>query len=153
MIEAAGNAQDLAVARELFLEYAESLGFSLCFQGFDQELATLPGRYAPPLGAILLAREPEGVAGCVAMRPLDEPGRCEMKRLFVRPAYRGRGLGRALARRVVFEARAAGHREMVLDTLDTMLPAIALYRSLGFVDCPPYGYNPLANAVYLSLAL
>ena len=153
MIAAAASGADIATARELFVEYGESLGFSLCFQGFDEELATLPGRYAPPGGVILLAKEREGVAGCVALRPVEPQGRCEMKRLFVRPAFRGRGIGRALAERVIAHARSAGHREMVLDTLASMTPAIALYRSLAFVDVEPYGFNPLPDAVYLGLRL
>lgn len=153
MIAPAASPQEVAEARALFVEYGESLGFSLCFQGFDEELATLPGKYAPPGGVILLARQPEGLAGCVALRPLEPQGRCEMKRLFVRPAYRGRGLGRALASEVVARARAAGYREMVLDTLDTMGEALALYASLGFREIEPYTFNPLANAVYLRLEL
>lgn len=154
-ISPARTPADVAIARELFVEYGESLGFSLCFQGFDEELATLPGRYAEPHGAILLAREPEGAAGCVALRPLGDDGspRCEMKRLFVRPAFRGRGLGRALATEILAVARAAGYREMALDTVDTMTEAIALYRSLGFREIPPYTFNPLPNVVYLGVAL
>ena len=149
----AEDPHDLATARELFVEYGESLGFSLCFQGFDEELATLPGKYAPPGGVILLAKEREGAAGCVALRPAEQAGACEMKRLFVRNAYRGRRLGRALAERVIAEARALGHRRMVLDTLDTMTPALHLYRSLGFREVPPYIFNPMPNAVYLGLDL
>lgn len=142
---------DLATARELFVEYGESLGFSLCFQGFDEELATLPGKYAAPGGVILLAKEREGPAGCVALRPGEQPGACEMKRLFVRDAFRGRRLGRALAEGVIAEARALGYRRMVLDTLDTMTAALSLYGSLGFREVPPYIFNPLPNAVYLGL--
>ena len=154
MISRAESPQDLALARELFLEYGESLGFSLCFQGFDEELATLPGRYAPPSGIILLAKERDGLAGCVAVRPLPPPeGRCEMKRLFVRPAFRGRDIGRALAERAIAEARAMGHREMVLDTISSMTAAIELYRSLGFREIEPYTFNPLENAAYFGLAL
>jgi putative acetyltransferase len=153
VIRQAASPSDLAQVRELFLEYAESLGFSLCFQSFDEELATLPGRYAAPSGVLLLAEEPEGLAGCVGLRPLEPPGRCEMKRLFVRPAFRGRGLGRALAERVIAEARSRGHEEMVLDTLASMSAAIELYRSLGFREIPPYTHNPLENAVYLALRL
>lgn len=153
MIRDALSPQDVALARELFVEYGESLGFSLCFQGFDEELATLPGRYAPPGGAILLAFEDGAPAGCVALRALEPAGRCEMKRLFVREAFRGRGIGRALAEAVITRARELGHREMVLDTLDTMTEATRLYRSLGFEDVPPYTFNPLPNAVYLGLKL
>ena len=154
ILGAASSPQDLALARELFLEYAESLGFSLCFQGFDHELATLPGRYAPPHGGLLLARAEDGrFAGCVALRPLEDEGRCEMKRLYVRPWARGTGLGRRLAVAIVDEARRRGHREMVLDTLDTMTPALGLYRSLGFEPVAPYTPNPLPGAVFLALDL
>ncbi len=154
MIAPARSAADLASTRELFLEYATDLGFDLCFQGFDAELASLPGRYAPPLGVILLAREPDGLAGCVALRPLDTTaGRCEMKRMYVRPAFRRRGLGRALAVAVLDAARVAGHDEMVLDTLAHMSGAIALYESLGFRQIPPYTPNPLPGPVFFGLDL
>lgn len=138
--------------RALFLEYAASLGFELCFQGFDQELATLPGRYAPPQGRLLLARVDGHDAACVALRPLEE-GVCEMKRLYVRPAWRSHGLGRLLAQRIVDEGRAAGYARMRLDTVDTMGAAIRLYQQLGFVPIAPYCYNPLPNALYFERAL
>lgn len=138
--------------RALFTEYAASLGFSLSFQGFEAELATLPGRYAPPGGCVLLARGPEGLAGCVAMRPLDART-CEMKRLFVRPAFLGRGCGRLLAEAIVREARAAGYERMRLDTVPAMEAALGLYHSLGFRDIEPYTENPLHGARFLELRL
>lgn len=145
--------QRLQAARELFLEYAASLPISLCFQDFDKELTELPGRYAPPGGTILLALVDDQPAGCVAVRPLDEPGVCEMKRLFVRPAYRAHKLGRALAEAAIAFARQAGYTAMRLDTLSSMTQAIALYQSLGFTDTAPYCHNPHDNARYLELTL
>jgi putative acetyltransferase len=144
--------ETIGVARELFREYAASLGFDLEFQGFSKELATLPGSYAPPLGQLLLAWEREEAAGCVALRPID-PAICEMKRLYVRPAYRGRGLGRRLAERIVREARDAGYGTMRLDTLPAMAGARALYHTLGFRPIPPYRPNPIEGAVFLELTL
>jgi ribosomal protein S18 acetylase RimI-like enzyme len=143
---------DVAAVRALFLDYANSLGFSLCFQGFDQELAALPGKYAPPAGCILLARVDAAVAGVVAVRPL-EGGLCEMKRLYVRPEHRGHKLGRRLAEAVIDAAGRIGYRAMRLDTLDSMIAGIALYRSLGFREIAPYYDNPIAGAVYFERAL
>ena len=142
----------LAAARQLFEEYAASLDISLCFQGFDDELASLPGAYAPPHGRLLLACRGKESAGCVALRPL-EPDTCEMKRLYVRPAYRSDGVGRLLAERVIHEAGTAGYRRMRLDTLPTMETALQLYRRLGFREIAPYTANPVKGAVFLELQL
>jgi putative acetyltransferase len=140
-------------ARELFLEYAQSLGFSLCFQSFDEELATLPGDYAPPGGRLLLAKYRDQLAGCVALHAL-EPGICEMKRLYLRPQFRGRGLGRVLAETIIAEARLIGCRKMRLDTVEPVMPnAVAMYRRLGFKEIEPYRTNPIAGALYMELAL
>lgn len=129
---------DLETVRALFREYQRFLGVDLCFQGFEEELATLPGGYAPPQGRLLLARVDEQAAGCVALRPLQEAGVCEMKRLFVRPAYRGQGWGRWLATQIIHEATALDYAVMRLDTLDTLDPAMRLYSELGFRRCAPY---------------
>ena len=144
---------DLDVARALFREYADMLGVPLDFQGFEEELASLPGRYAAPGGAILLAFAGTSPVGCVALRPLDEPGVCEMKRMFVRPAHQGRGLGRVLAGRILADARARGYRVMRLDTLERLAPAVKLYESLGFRRIEPYGYNPLDGVLYFEAEL
>ena len=143
----------IAQARELFLEYAQSLGFSLCFQNFDQELAGLPGDYAPPSGRLLLAEYEHQVAGCVALHKLEE-GICEMKRLYVRPQFRGKRLGLALAERIIGEARQIGYRQMRLDTVaSVMKDAVAMYRKLGFYEISPYCSNPIATALYMELRL
>lgn len=140
------------VARTLFREYAEALDVDLCFQGFETELAELPGEYAQPGGALLVALVDGQPAGCVALRPLpdvDYPNACEMKRLFVRRAFRRFGLGRRLAQSLMDRARAAGYSNMLLDTLDDMEAARDLYETLGFEDIPPYYFNPLPGAHYL----
>jgi len=143
----------IAQARELFLEYAQSLGFSLCFQNFDQELAGLPGDYAPPEGRLLLAEYEGLLAGCVALHKL-EPGICEMKRLYLRPQFRGKGLGRLLAERIIAGARQIGYRSMRLDTVEpVMKDAVAMYRKLGFKEIAPYCTNPMAGALYMELQL
>lgn len=144
--------QDLREIRALFEEYARSLDFNLCFQGFDRELAELPGRYAPPSGRLLLALVDGAVAGCVALRDIGG-GSCEMKRLYVRPAFHGQGVGRRLATAIVEQGRAAGYASMKLDTVPAMKPAIALYESLGFRDIGPYTNNPIEGARYMELTV
>jgi len=149
----AAGAADLENVRALFREYEAWLGVDLCFQGFGAELASLPGRYAPPDGRLLLAEWDGRLAGCVALRTFA-PGICEMKRLYVRDFARGHGVGRALVQRIVDEARRAGHRAMRLDTLpDRMGAANALYVAEGFRDIPAYYANPLAGVRYLELDL
>jgi putative acetyltransferase len=144
----------IAQVRELFLEYAQSLGFSLCFQNFDQELANLPGDYAPPDGRLLLAQYEGQPAGCVALRKLGEEGICEMKRLYLRPQSRGKGLGRILTARIIAEARSIGYRRMRLDTVEpVMKDAVAMYRRIGFREIAPYCKNPMAGALYMELVL
>jgi putative acetyltransferase len=147
LIEAVGG-EDLEQVRELFVEYARALPFDLCFQNFDCELAELPGRYAGPSGCILLARYEQQFAGCVALRQIGE-GVCEMKRLYVRPAFRGKGIGRALAQAILEEARWIGYKRIRLDTV--LEPAKGLYRSLGFVEIPPYQHVPVAGVVFMEL--
>lgn len=146
--------QELEAVREIFREYAESLGVDLCFQNFEDELAQLPGEYAPPRGQLILAMVDGAVAGCCALRPLDGtdyPNASEMKRLFVRKAFRGFGLGRELAEAILDAARQAGYGCVLLDTLDDMESARALYADLGFEEIPPYYHNPIAGAHYLKV--
>jgi GNAT superfamily N-acetyltransferase len=144
--------REIPDVRRLFREYADGVGVSLCFQGFEEEVAGLPGKYEPPAGRLLLAWSGEDLAGCVALRPLDKAD-CEMKRLYVRPDARGRGLGRQLSERVIAEARSIGYRRLCLDTLPTMAAAIALYRELGFRDIEAYTFNPVEGAMYFALEL
>ena len=146
------EAPDIERVRALFKEYEQSLGVDLCFQGFAQELATLPGAYAPPRGRLLLALDGDDAAGCGALRPLGDDV-CEMKRLYLRATLRGRGAGRILARRIMDEARAIGYRTMRLDTLPMMKDAIALYERLGFRPIAPYYANPVPGALFLERAL
>lgn len=171
----AKSAAQIEQIRELFLEYAKSLGFSLCFQGFDQELAGLPGDYAPPEGRLLLAEYDGKVAGCGALHKVEghesrvasgEPGIKvtdntqaderigEMKRLYLRPAFRGKGLGRALAERILREARGIGYAKLRLDTVEpVMKDAVAMYRRMGFREIAPYRENPMAGTLYMELDL
>ncbi len=142
----------LEEARRLFMEYEAYLNVDLCFQNYAEELANLPGDYAPPRGVLLLASDGHEFAGCVAMRQLNGDT-CEMKRLFVRPAYRGTGLGRRLARHSVEEAARLGYKAMRLDTLERLREALALYTSMGFRRIPPYYRNPLEGVVYMELSL
>jgi putative acetyltransferase len=150
------TAAQVDAARQIFIEYAAQLGVDLCFQNFDAELAELPGEYAAPQGALLLALVEGNVAGCCALRPLastDYPNAAEMKRLYVRDPYRGLGLGRQLAEAVLDAARMAGYHCVLLDTLDDMESARALYEDLGFASIPPYYHNPIAGAHYLKVDL
>jgi putative acetyltransferase len=149
----AESPEQIAQARELFLEYAQSLGFSLCFQNFDKELAGLPGDYIPPAGRLLLAEFEGQLAACVALHKLDS-GICEMKRLYLRPPFRGKGVGRTLAERIIAEARHIGYQRMRLDTVEpVMKDAVAMYRKLGFREIAPYCSNPMAGAIYMELEL
>ena len=146
------DAAAVAACRELFVEYQQGLGVSLCFQGFDRELATLPADYARPRGRLILARIAGEPAGCVALRALGE-GEAEMKRLFVRPAYRGMGIGRTLVECVIDEARGLGYRILRLDTLPSMDTAQALYAELGFSETPPYNDHPIEGTRFMALEL
>jgi GNAT superfamily N-acetyltransferase len=150
-IHSAGPA-DIAACRELFVEYQRALGVSLCFQGFDRELADLPGDYVPPRGGLWLVYVDGEPAACVALRPLEADA-AEMKRLYVRPAHRGSGLGRGLVEHVIAAARAAGYRSLRLDTLPSMAEAQRLYEQLGFVEAPRYNDNPVSGVRFLALGL
>ena len=146
----------IETTREIFREYAGQLGIDLCFQNFDEELVDLPGDYAAPQGCLLLAMLDGEVAGCCALRPLDTvdyPNASEMKRLYVRQAHRRSGLGRQLAEAILDAARVAGYHSVLLDTLNDMEAARALYEDLGFKDIPPYYHNPIAGAHYLKADL
>jgi ribosomal protein S18 acetylase RimI-like enzyme len=148
------HAEEIVTAAILFREYADWLGIDLSFQGFEVELASLPGKYAPPTGELMLARSPAGEAlGCVAVRPLDGMAVCEMKRLYVRPAARGLGIGRALVAAIVKSAENLGFAEMKLDTLASMQEAFALYKCCGFLEIPPYYHNPVPGTIYLGKRL
>lgn len=151
VVRDAQGAADVEEVRRLFLEYQAAIGVDLCFQGFAEEVATLPGCYARPAGRLLLAVDDDSVSGCVALRPLEGLD-CEMKRLYVRPSARGRGVGRLLTASLLNETREAGYARICLDTLPSMVEAQALYRSLGFVEVPPYCYNPIAGTSYMALS-
>ena len=152
-LEQAESSQQITAVRALFLEYAHSLNFSLCFQSFEKELAELPGEYAPPDGRLLLAGHDSQPIGCVALHKLDNEI-CEMKRLYVRPQFRGKGLGRILAERIVADAREIGYKRLRLDTVEpVMRDAVALYRTLGFKEIAPYRANPIEGALYMELRL
>jgi len=140
-------------ARTLFQEYADAIGVDLCFQGFSDELKTLPGKYASPRGGLFIALIDGEPAGCVALRPIDPEGTAELKRLYVRPAGRGHGVGRTLVQKAVERAREAGYRAVRLDTLATMKDAQRLYVAQGFREIPAYTINPIHGAVYMELAL
>ncbi len=142
----------IELVRELMREYGENLGHDLSFQNFEAELQSLPGSYAEPKGCLLVAYVSSEPAGCGAFRPLSE-GYCEMKRLYVRPAFRGQSIGRLIAQVLLLQAKLAGHRAMQLDTLSVMHPAIALYESLGFRRIPPYYNNPIAGVAYFEADL
>ena len=149
----ASSADEIEQARELFRDYEAWLGLDLCFQNFERELAELPGAYAPPTGHLLLAFENDQLAGCVALRKCAD-GVCEMKRLFLRPQFHGKGRGRELAGAIIDEARRAGYERMRLDTLSAQMgTAIALYRSLGFKEIEPYYDNPVTGAIFMELRL
>jgi GNAT superfamily N-acetyltransferase len=150
-IRQAASADDIANARGLFQEYAAWLGVDLSFQGFEEELRTLPGKYAPPRGRLFLAGDPP--VACVALRPLDEPAVGEVKRLYVRACARGTGLGRALVETLLAHAREIGYRELRLDTASSMSDAMRLYARLGFTQRPPYYHNPMPGVVFMSITL
>lgn len=154
LLSTPASAEELKATSEIFREYATSLNFDLCFQDFESEISNLPGDYAAPRGALLIAKVEGALAGCCALRPLDSSdyvNAAEMKRLYVRPAFRGLGLGRQLAEAILDEARIGGYDSVLLDTLDDMEIARAMYEELGFKEIPPYYHNPLAGAHYLKV--
>ena len=150
----AGTPEQIATARELMLEYAAWVEFCLCFQGFEEEMRTLPGKYAPPAGRLLLALWDGKPAGVIGLRPLNEPGVCEMKRLYVRPEFRAHGIGRLLAERVIAEAAEIGYTRMRLDTIPGKMDrAIAMYRDLGFRETQPYYETPAGQTIFMELEI
>lgn len=153
VLSQAESPSQIAQARELFLEYEKALGISLCFQGFEQELAGLPGGYAPPSGRLLLGMYEGAIAGCVALHAL-EPAIGEMKRLYLRPAFRGKGLGQVMVDAIVAQARAIGYRRLRLDTIEPLMKnAVGMYRRMGFREIAPYCANPVEGALYMELDL
>lgn len=151
-IKNAESTEFIPLVRELFVEHSESSGAGFCFRGFEEELATLPGSYARPTGRLFVALENKRAAGCVALRRIDGHV-CEMKRLYVRPEYRGKGVGRELIDTLMNSAREIGYARMRLDTLPSMVQAIVLYRRLGFREIPPYGANPVPGALFFEYKL
>ncbi|MDP1675524.1 MAG: GNAT family N-acetyltransferase [Bacteroidota bacterium] len=162
----ATTTEQTEIVRLLFVEYQQSLNFSLCFQGFDQELATLPGKYSPPNGRLYLAECDNTIAGCIALRPMEEngvparrsavfphAGVCEMKRLFVRKEFRGKGIGKILKEKIIADAKQIGYHTMRLDSLQRMETARSLYKKLGFIVIPAYYNNPLDEVVYMEMNL
>lgn len=150
----AQDPEHVALARQLIEEYAAWLEFNLCFQGFEEEMRALPGKYAPPTGRLLLAFWDERPAGVIALRPLEETGVCEMKRLYVRPEFRGHHIGRILAEQIIREAAEIGYSRMRLDTIaGKMDSAIAMYRELGFKETRPYYQTPVGHTLFLELTL
>jgi len=144
--------EGIALARQLFTEYAQSLGFPLDFQDFDRELENLPGDYATPEGCIYLCRIDDTIAGCTALRKIEE-NICELKRMYVKPKFRRKGMGKVMAQEIIRRAKKIGYKKMRLDTLKTMKTALNIYKSLGFKEILPYRFNPLKDAVYLELEL
>ena len=151
-IRPADLAHDLPRVRQLFREYAQSLQVDLCFQDFEAELASLPGKYSPPHGRLLLAWNADQAIGCIALRPIDG-STCEMKRLYVQPQARGHQLGKRLVERICQEASGAGYRHICLDTLPTMTSAIQIYQAMGFKTIGPYVFNPVQGALFLGLEI
>jgi ribosomal protein S18 acetylase RimI-like enzyme len=151
-LDQAETREQIEEVKSLLCEYEASLGVSLCFQGFERELAELPGEYAPPGGRLLLALVADQAIGCVALRRLDGET-CEMKRLYLRPGFRGRGAGRLLAVAIIAEARKIGYKKMRLDTLPSMREAMALYETLGFKRIEAYRHNPVEGAIFAELNL
>jgi putative acetyltransferase len=153
ILHTATTPEQIETIRTLFIEYQQWLNFSLCFQGFDQELASLPGKYSPPNGRLYIAECNGAIAGCIALRPMDEKNLCEMKRLFIREEFRGKGLGRILTEKVIADAKEIGYTTMRLDTLQRMETARSLYTKLGFIVIPAYYNNPLDEVVYMECLL
>ncbi len=150
----AGTPSQVEEARRLFIEYSERLGLDLCFQNFEKELSELPGKYAPPEGRLFLAVFDESIAGCIGLRKINDDRTCEMKRLYVRPEFRGLGIGKAMALKLIEEARVIGYERMRLDTLPAqMSEAIKMYRAFGFREIDPYYHNPVEGAMFMELTL